>query len=125
LPPVTFFAGDATDLQDASPADYPVIRGPVILSDAIGANVSDALLSPNSYLWDIAKSCIPTCGVKLSFVRNANRIDVLLCFECDILCISRDGRAIGYANFDNAREMFVRAAKQAFPDDEVIQNLKP
>jgi hypothetical protein len=110
--------------QNALPADYPIIGGPVLLAPAIAADVSNALTSPKSYLWDAVKGCIPTYGVKFSFFRDADRMDVLLCFECDILWVSRDGRAVGGEDFDNSRALLVRAAKTAFPDDALIQKLQ-
>src|SRR5262245_57253551 len=58
--------------QDAAPADYPIIGGPVVLADSIAADVSNALLSPNTYIWHRPKACIPAYGIQFSFIRNSN-----------------------------------------------------
>ncbi len=109
---------------EASVADYPVTAGPVAVPAAIVGPVSAALLSPDTYGWDFAKSCLPTYGVRLSFHRGGERIDVLFCFECNILLIGRDGRTTGGEDFDRNRAVFVRAARALFPEDDLIQRLR-
>jgi hypothetical protein len=109
--------------QDAKLGDYPLIAGPVPLADATAYDVSAALLRAETYVWDWAKACIPNYGVQLSFIRGTDRVDVLLCFECDMLLIGRDGKIIGGEDFDNSRATLVRAAKNSFPDDDAIRKL--
>jgi hypothetical protein len=109
--------------DDVPISDYPVIAGPVGLSPEIATNASAVLLSPSTYVWDSDKSCIPAYGVRLSFIQDTDRVDVLLCFECDMLLVGR-GDVLGGEDFDNGRLTLVRAAKAAFPDDEIIQQLE-
>jgi hypothetical protein len=107
----------------AAIADHPVLAGPVELAPADAAAVSEALSSSNSYEWMTGKACMPRYGIRFSFEMDANCVDVLLCFECDILAVWRDGRCLGVEDFDNARPALVRAVRAAFPGDQEIQSL--
>lgn len=107
----------------ASVFDYPVISGPREVPPAISAPISAALLSPATYGWEFSKSCVPSYGVRLSFHHGDDRVDVLLCFECDVLLISRNGRTTGGEDFDSGRPIFVQAVKAIFPEDELIRRL--
>jgi hypothetical protein len=110
--------------QEASLGDYPVTSGPFEVVKTIAEPASEALLSPDTYGWDFAKDCAPVYGVRLSFLRGSERIDVLFCFECDVLLVGRNGRVTGGEDFDFGRSVFVRAVKAIFPDNEVIQRLR-
>lgn len=110
--------------QQEAFSDYPIVSEPVELPVATAKQVSAALASPATYDWYWAKACQPVYGVQLSFIRGAERVDVLLCFECDMLLVGRNGQTLGGEDFDHARGILVRAVKECFPDDEVIQQLR-
>lgn len=103
--------------------DYPILAGPISVPQDMQAGLSNSLLSPDSYVWETLKGCLPEFGVCLSFYRKAERVDVFLCFECDILMISHNGLASGGEDFDHIHPALVRVAKQLFADDHVIQAL--
>jgi hypothetical protein len=109
--------------HDAAVGAHPVLAGPVELPEADAVAVAAALSSADSYAWHFGKACMPRYGVRLSFVRGPDRVDVLLCFECDILAAWRNGQWLGYEDFDDARPVLVRAVRAAFPDDAEIQSL--
>lgn len=104
-------------------ADFPILSGPVRVSNAVASKVAAALLSPESYGWEWVKGCEPRYGVCLSFYRNRDRIDVFLCFECSLLLVSHNGVACGGEDFDYIHGSLARAAKALFPSDSVIQAL--
>ena len=116
-------ASERARTDDAQFSDWATIAGPATLSPETAAEVSAALVSPSSYEWHYAKGCWPNFGARLSFHQGSEQVDVLLCFECDILWIVRNGRRIGGEDFDDVRAVLARAVKEAFPDDEVIQSL--
>jgi hypothetical protein len=87
------------------------------------ADVATVLTDPRSYDWSKAVGCLPSYGVKLSFTRGADRVDVLLCFECDIVLFEHNGEPPGLEEFTPMRPVLVRAVKQLFPDDAEIQAL--
>ncbi|HEX5447330.1 MAG TPA: hypothetical protein VFW87_26180, partial [Pirellulales bacterium] len=82
-----------------------------------------ALASPKSYLWETVKGCLPEYGACLTFFRTDHRVDVLVCFECNVLLVAFDGTLSGGEDFDAIRPVLVRAAKAAFPADAVLQGL--
>jgi hypothetical protein len=106
------------------PDDYE--EGPFVdVSEAQAARYRDVLENPRSYYFDVAKKCVPVYGVRVRFGSNAEAIDVNLCFECNILTVSRDGNPVGGEDFDPARRELVALCKELFPDDSEIQKLDP
>lgn len=112
------------DWQKATLGDYPITSGPVSVPASVGSQVAAVLTSPRSYGWHFtAKACMPSYGVRLSFHRGNERVDVMLCFECDILWVLRNGVSTGGEDFEDVRPVLVRAVKTLFPNDPVIQSL--
>jgi len=104
-------------------ADYRATSKPITVPNDMSQQLGAALASPDSYRWKTTKGCIPRYGVRLSFSKGADRIDVYICFSCNILLVAQNGVTKGGEDFDDARPVFVRAAKKLFPDDMVIQQL--
>jgi hypothetical protein len=116
--------GPYHDARPKALADYPILAGPVPVPKREASDVAAALASPRSYVWDTAKGCAPSFGVRLSFIWRTERIDVLLCFKCNILLVYYNSREMGYEDFDPIRPILVQAARASFPDDPVIRSLK-
>lgn len=111
------------DYAGANAADYPVTKDLGSLpGDQIPELVS-VLVDPKTYEWDHNKGCIVTPGVKLSFHSDGHRVDVLFCFECDILVVYRDGQYSSAGNFDFGRPQLVDFLKANFPHEPLIQSL--
>jgi hypothetical protein len=104
--------------------DHPVTAGPVAADAAATAELSSILLDPDTYDWHRAKACEFTPGVGLRLHREASRVEIALCFECDELAIWRMGRKVGMEDFDDARPRLVAVVKSLFPDDPKIQALR-
>ena len=119
--------GDAPGAQADKPGrlqGYPIISGPTAIDEASRATLSKVLTDPDTYLWDSAKACefIPGVALRLS---DANvRVDVLVCFSCEELEMYTNGKRVGHEDFDPRRTDLLRVAKQLFPEDEAIQELK-
>ena len=96
----------------------------VTVSEADRLQLRDLLLDKESYELEMAKACEPIFGVGVTFARGEQSVDVLFCFECDILAVYQDGRVVGDEDFDPARTRLVRLMKNFFPADDVIQQLK-
>jgi hypothetical protein len=62
-------------------------------------------------------------GVKLVFKNGSQTIDALICYHCNDLCIVKDGKPVGYANFIPGRAKLVAFAKEILPTDKEIQSL--
>ena len=104
-------------------SDFTFSKGPVSINEELAEKLAAALSDPYSYGWDFVKACIPTYGVRLSFEADGGTLDILLCFECDILAIFDDGTAIGGEDFDYMRPVLVQAVQNIFPDDVELRAL--
>lgn len=105
-------------------ADYPTVGVPKKVPAEIAARVAATLAAPGSYVWDSPKGCVPIYGVRMSFVRGEDRIDILFCFECDILLVLCNNRLVGSGSFDLAHDSLLKEIKVLFPDDPAIQELR-
>ncbi len=113
------------DRERTKASDYEVVGDAVDVPDDIAKRFAAILDAPESYLWDMASGCVPDYGVRLSFVRDSERVDVLFCLECDLLSVFRNDRARGGADFSPAHGRLVAEFKKLFPDDRAIQGLSP
>ena len=116
---------EAFRIEDDRQTGQPhVISKPIVVAKPLATELTAILSSPDSYGWDYAKFCELQLGVQLSFYRGDDRLDVLLCFQCDELQVRwKDARSEA-EDFDAIRPPLVRAVKALFPDDAVIQGLK-
>lgn len=114
---------EAFRLSHTTGEEPTVTAGPVKVDQKVVKQLVSALSARQSYGWEYGKGCIPVWGVRLSFYRHNDRIDILLCFDCDILRVSLNGKPIEHEDFDPIRPQLVRAMKAIFPNDPVVQNL--
>ncbi len=98
--------------------------GPINVPDEEVSKLRAVLLDESTYGWDYAKGCIPDYGVRIQFQHKTDNVDILLCFECDILLVYHNGKVVGGEDFDDGRAQFVAIVKTLFPDDQAIQSLK-
>ena len=139
------FSADLAVIRDAEFGSSYLIDGSVAIEgdDDIGANATDypvtkdlgpfpqdqiphllsVLRDPKTYEWEYVKGCIVTPGVKLKFQSDGHQVDVLFCFECDILSVYRDGQYVSGGNFDFGRPQLVDLLTANFPNDPLIQSL--
>jgi hypothetical protein len=109
---------------EADLVSYDRAGEPVRVAEVDRVMLRDLLLDEGSYELELAKGCEPVFGVGVSFVAREQAVDILFCFECDILAVYQDGKVVGDEDFDPARTRLVRLVKKFFPDDNVIQQLK-
>jgi hypothetical protein len=83
------------------------------------ARLAALLLDEKSYSAE-GKFCEPNPGVAFQLWKGKQHVYVTLCFECNMLAVNSK---VG-GNFDFVRPELVRLAKEAFPDDSLIQNLR-
>jgi hypothetical protein len=103
---------------------YQTIGEPVDIPSGTRVRIAKTLLSTKSYLWDRGKGCVPDYGVRISFDRGDDRVDIVFCFECDVLAVYHDNRLCGGADFDPAHDSLVAEMKSLFPNDKAIQGLR-
>lgn len=104
--------------------DFAITSEPVVLDAAAVQELSQILLDPDTYDWLRAKGCEFSPGVGLRLVKDASRVEIAMCFECDELMIFRMGQRVNMEDFDAARPRLVALMKRLFPADAKIQSLK-
>ena len=108
--------------DDISPLDFTVASEPTTVPAEMAQELATTLLSPDTYdFWGGKKACgYPVYGVKLSFFRGNDRVDVFFCFQCGDLAVTRDEKMFGVGDFSPKEQAFVKAVKALFPDDAEI-----
>jgi len=107
---------------DTDPVNWK--KGPVW--DAIQTKeIAQTLMSDASFLLGISKPCKPRFGVLFRLISGETKVDIRLCFECSTMALSCETLNIRKTlHFEPSRSKWAHWAKQAFPDDAVIQGLK-
>jgi hypothetical protein len=119
-------AGLDPQFDDVPPLDYYVVSGPIVASDSIAEQLKETLLASETYprRWMLTTECgRPVYGVKLSFIRGGERLDVYLCFSCSELVVRRNDTTHAPAYFGPGKRVLVDAAKRLFPNDSAIQQI--
>ena len=112
-------------------ASYDRAGEPVRVAEVDRVTLRDLVLDEGSYKLGLAKECEPVFGVGVSFVAGEQAVDILFCFECDILAVYQDGKVVGDGDFNpasthprgNLHRRLVTLVKKFFPADDVIQQL--
>ena len=117
---------EAFRVSDPRRSNEPIVtEGPVAVTGSVAQELVSVLSSHQPYGWDYAKGCVPEWGARLSFYRGTDRVDILLCFQCDLLMVSLNGTQTtgDVEDFDPIRPQLVRAVKAIFPNDPELQAL--
>ena len=104
-------------------SEYEMTSGPVVVPVDAVSILQSILLDTSTYEWDSAKACMPNFGVRIQFKSGSEEVNVLFCFECDILAVYYNGVPMGAEDFDDAREAILSVIRKLFPDDADIQKL--
>lgn len=114
---------EAFRLSHVAGEEPVVTAGPIKVEQPTSQQIVSLLSADKSFDWNLGKGCIPIWGVRLSFYRGTDRLDVLLCFQCDILGVSLNGKELKFEDFDPVHAQLVKIVKVIFPDDPEIQKL--
>lgn len=82
------------------------------------ARLAAVLLDEKTYNAE-GKFCEPNPGIAFRLWQDKQHVDVTLCFECNVLRVNSVA-----GDFDLVRPALVTLAKEAFPDDPRIQQLR-
>ena len=97
-------------------------KGPAQLKAADAKLFSTVFTNFGSYQWGVMKMCLPDFGVKLKFSRNNSSVVILLCFDCDILDVTFNGKTKS-ENFDPTHGRLVNLVQKIFPNDSELKKL--
>jgi hypothetical protein len=94
------------------------------------ARLADAILGAN-HLRAFTKMCFAKPGVEISVARGADRVEVLLCFDCGALAVVTHGYRGGqdfapreWLEFAPVWHELEELVKELFPNDPEIQALR-
>ena len=104
-------------------SEYEASAGPIKLDAKQAQSLSQTVAAYDSYERETPKGCEPVFGVRTTFSRGDQQVDVVYCFECQILAVYHQGKRVGGGQFDPAQRKLEALAKQMFPKDEAIQGL--
>lgn len=98
---------------------------PLIIPKPLAKSLSETLSKSSSYHFapNTAKSCAPMPGFVLGFMRGKREVDVLLCFECDILMVQVEENYKS-ADFDPSHNELLRLVKTLYSGDDKVQALR-
>jgi hypothetical protein len=112
--------------QDSSITSYTVDAGPIEVPVAAQQTLAVLLTKPESYYWptvDSVHGCGPEYGVRLTFFRGGQQVEVNLCYNCISMLLWHNGNVTGNLDFSPSKKELAQFAKQFFPDDLAIQKL--
>jgi hypothetical protein len=86
--------------------------------------VAALTLRDNYGLDDLMKNCIFNPGIGFEIFQQKQKVQALVCLDCDEWEFVMEGQANKREDCDAARPMLIRLCKQLFPEDAYIQQLK-
>lgn len=102
---------------------YPVVSGPVKVSSTTAEALKKVWLSESSYT-DGVYACEFSPGMVLSFIRDKEQIDLVVCLSCGEVRVLKNNALVGNIFFTPARNKVLELAKQIFPKDKQLQKMK-
>ena len=96
--------------------DFPIIKGPMPILQSDADTLLAILQDRNSYVRDVKKGCLFVPEVRLDFIRDNDRLSVLLCFQCDMIVSYLNGKLIGGRNTEKVRPTLVKIAALDFSE---------
>lgn len=104
--------------------NYEVISEAVPVSNELATVLVRDLFTLKSFVGEPKKACMPNYGIRLSSLREDDRVEIYLCFDCALLLVVRNSSVVGGKDFGRIEENLLRVVKTLFPNDHEIQDLK-
>jgi hypothetical protein len=124
--PATRATSTATTRPDEI-AGYTVLARGADQGPDFGRRLAAVFLDARTYSFDSAKGCMFDPGVVFRVYRDAEWLDLVLCYTCAefrIVVPQPDGTTHRAGeDFDHAKPVLMRLAKDALPSDSAIQGL--
>ena len=104
--------------------EWPVVGQPVRVAPAVASRFSRGLTRESTFpRWEEPKACDPRPGFLLRFTSGGRHVEIVFCFECQILFTYRASESLWYANFDGSTRTIAGLFLQVFPGDPVLSRL--
>jgi len=101
---------------------------PITPPDEWVSRMRDAVDDSWNYEWLWHARCLPRPGVCVRFRQGSQVVDLLFCFECDLVSLAPTGQ-LGeriqdrWIDFRVKRSPFTELVKEIFPNDAAIQGI--
>ena len=109
--------------------NYSIYKGPEVLKANYRQKLSMIFLNKKSYKINFDDTKIKLCefnpGLAFRFYKGKEKLDILVCFQCDEIKFYHNEKVLGQADIDPARKALVTLSKELFPKDKIIQLLMP
>lgn len=103
---------------------WPVVGAAVRVPPDVAGGFSRGLTRESTYpRWEEPKACDPRPGFMLRFYGGGRQVDIVFCFECEILFTYRGSESIWYANIDGSTKSIAAQFLRMFPGDPVLEKL--
>jgi hypothetical protein len=99
--------------DDALASDFRVDSGPEVISKSGVDKLRLILLSIDSYEWEADKACGFNPDYKVSFIRDKEKIDVILDSGCDVLRVYHNNKYLGFEDFDKVHSVIIPILESA------------
>lgn len=104
----------------ADESEKKVISEGIKLSSEKSKILSKLLTDYKTYVWEDGNKCIPDWGVMFVFYKGNDKVEVMLCLDCDIIKFINGGEE----EINPIRVELLAIIKPMFPNDKKIQDLK-
>ncbi len=103
--------------------DYLVKSGPNRIKSALQDQLSRVVIDLPIYAFGEV-GCGPDFGYRVQFSHDRSNVDILFCFNCNILMVYVDGKAVGGGHFAHDNGRILKVMKKIFSNDSLIQSLR-
>lgn len=76
------------------------------------------------YLWDSVSLCLPEYNVRYKFWREGHVVAIDVCYGCEQVLFSRDGKPFAETQFGKGAEWTLQALEHQFADDKDFRKLR-
>jgi hypothetical protein len=113
------------DIQTSQPYLGGSLARAIVPDDAWVGRLRELVGTSRYYTWDWRKRCLPVPGVAVRFWKGDEGVEILFCFQCDLVILSPIGKQEldKWKIFERGRKPALKLMKEIFPNDTVIQNL--
>jgi hypothetical protein len=100
------------------PREYDVVSEPYSVAPETARSISQTLTTPelHRFIDPGTKSCIPYYGVRITYHRGEDRLDLYFCFTCMDLAIYFNGAPVGAMQFLFTCKRLLKDMQTIFPD---------
>jgi len=111
------------DKHGRPPHEYKDASEERAVDESVLKDIVETLTTPTLHRGIVGvTSCLPIYGVRISFFRADDRIDLYFCFTCDDLAVYLNDKPVGHMKFIFACKRLLSDVLQIFPENEELKS---